>query len=81
MVTITGTTAFHLSTPELERVFCPDCGMRLFARRTNGSNIGISLAAFDDQKLFQPTEHIWDSEKISWLRLDDGLPQHAMGSA
>ena len=31
---------------------------------------------FDDRNAFAPTEHIWVSEKIDWVQLDDGLPQH-----
>ena len=33
-------------------------------------------AAFDDRNAFAPTEHIWVSEKMAWVRLDDGLPQY-----
>lgn len=75
-VTIDGPTAAHHSSPALERVFCSACGTRLFARRTNGTYIGIALAAFDDPGLIKPTEHIWVSEKVPWLALEDGLPQH-----
>jgi hypothetical protein len=38
--------------------------------------VGVALAAFDDRNAFAPTEHIWVSEKIDWVRLDDGLPQY-----
>jgi hypothetical protein len=57
-------------------VFCKVCGTRLFARRTNGTLVGIALATFDDRNAFAPTEHIWVSEKMAWVRLDDGLPQY-----
>ncbi len=35
---------------------------------------GVALAAFDDRNAFAPTEHIWVSEKMDWVRIDDGLP-------
>jgi hypothetical protein len=38
---------------------------------------GVALAAFDDRNAFAPTEHIWVSEKMYWLKLDDGLPQYS----
>jgi len=57
-------------------VFCKTCGTRLFSRRTNGTAVGIALAAFDDRNAFAPTEHIWVAEKMDWVRLDDGLPQY-----
>jgi len=37
---------------------------------------GVALAAFDDRNAFAPTEHIWVSEKMRWVKLDDGLPQY-----
>ncbi len=75
-VAVDGPTAAHLSSPALERVFCKKCGTRLFARRTNGTYIGVSVAVMDDRNAFVPTEHIWVSEKVDWLNLNDGLPQH-----
>ena len=52
----------------------------MFARRTNGTNIGIGLVVFDDRNAFAPAEHIWVSEKVDWLDLNDGLPKHREGS-
>src|SRR5882672_3328651 len=46
------------------------------SRRTNGTVVGVALAAFDDRNAFAPTAHIWVSEKIDWVRLDDGLRQY-----
>ena len=73
---IEGDTAQYLSSEALERVFCKKCGSRLFSRRTNGTMVGVALAVFDDRNAFAPTEHIWVSEKMTWVRLDDGLPQY-----
>jgi hypothetical protein len=64
------------SSEALDRVFCKVCGTRLFSRRTNGTVVGVALAVFDDRNAFAPTEHIWVSEKMAWLRLDDDLPQY-----
>jgi len=73
---VEGDTARYPSSEALDRVFCKICGTRLFSRRTNGTVVGVALAAFDDRNAFAPTEHIWVSEKIDWVRLDDGLPQY-----
>lgn len=75
-VKVNGPIAAHRTSPALERVFCQECGARLWARRTNGTYMGIALSAFDQKDLFAPTEHIWVSEKVDWLQLNDGLPQH-----
>src|ERR1700754_2794395 len=71
-LTVRGETGRYASLAALERVFCTKCGTRLFSWRTNGTAAGVALAVFDDRHAFEPTEHIWTSEKISWVRLDDG---------
>jgi hypothetical protein len=75
-LTIEGDTAFYPSSAAVERVFCKTCGTRLFSRRTNGTMVGVALATFDDRNAFAPTEHICVSDKIDWVRIDDGLPQY-----
>jgi hypothetical protein len=73
---VEGETVQYPSSAALERVFCKRCGTRMFSRRTNGTVVGVALAAFDDRNAFQPTEHIWLSEKMDWVRIDDGLKQY-----
>ena len=75
-LTVEGETAFYPTSPAIERVFCKACGTRLFTRRTNGTATGVALANFDDRNAFAPTEHIWVSEKIAWVCIDDGLTQY-----
>ena len=77
--TVEGEPAAIPSSDALDRVFCKACGTRLFSWRTNGTAAGVALAAFDDRHAFAPTEHIWVSEKMNWVRLDDGLPQYQEG--
>jgi hypothetical protein len=36
----------------------------------------VALAAFDDHNAFAPTDHMWVTEKMDWVKLDDGLPQY-----
>jgi hypothetical protein len=76
---VEGETARYASSERLDRVFCKACGTRLFAWRKNGTAAGVALAVFDDRNAFAPSEHIWVSEKMDWVRLDDGLPQFAEG--
>ncbi len=78
-LTITGEIGRYPSSQTLERLFCKACGTRLFTWRRNGTAAGVALAAFDDRNAFAPTEHIWVSEKMDWLRLDDNLPQYPYG--
>jgi hypothetical protein len=76
-VVVTGPMSAYSSSDALERVFCQQCGTRMFSRRTNGTLIGIALVVFDDRNAFSPTEHVWVSEKVDWLKLNDELPKHA----
>lgn len=75
-LSVEGETGRYASSATLDRVFCKACGTRLFSWRRNGTAAGVALATFDDRHAFAPTEHIWVSEKINWVRLDDGLPQY-----
>jgi len=75
-LTVEGETGRYASSAQLDRVFCKTCGTRLFAWRKVGTMAGVALAAFDDRNAFAPTAHIWVSEKMDWVKLDDGLPQY-----
>lgn len=75
-ITIEGETARYPSSDLLDRVFCRTCGTGLFAWRKAGTRAGVALTAFDDRNAFVPTAHTWVSEKMNWIRLDDGLPQY-----
>jgi hypothetical protein len=75
-LTVEGETGCYASSDLLDRVFCPKCGTRLFAWRKVGTMAGVALATFDDRNAFAPTAHIWVSEKMDWVKLDEGLPQY-----
>ena len=75
-LSVHGKTARYASSDALDRVFCKKCGARLFAWRKSPAVAGVALAAFDDRNAFAPTEHIWVSEKMDWVKPDDGLPQY-----
>lgn len=75
-LTVEGETAQYATSETLHREFCSACGTRLFTRRTNGTTVGVALAGFDNRNAFAPTEHIWVSEKMDWVRIDDGLTQY-----
>jgi hypothetical protein len=78
-LTVEGDTVSYPSSATLGRVFCKACGTRLFSWRKNGTAAGVALATFDDRNAFAPTEHIWVTEKMDWVKLDDGLPQYPQG--
>lgn len=67
------------SSSDLQRGFCSVCGTTLFSERKDPAVIGLTVGSLDDPNQFKPTAHVWTSSKQSWLRLDDGLPQHPEG--
>jgi len=73
---VSGETGRFATSERVDRVFCVRCGTRLFSWRRDGTGAGVALATFHDRNAFAPTEHIFVSEKIDWLKFDDGLPQH-----
>jgi hypothetical protein len=76
-LTVEGPTGSYPSSEALDRVFCTVCGTRLFGWRKIGTMAGVALAAFDDRNAFTPTDHMWVTEKMDWVKLDDGLPQYS----
>ncbi len=40
---------------------------------------GVALAAFDDRNAFAPTEHIWVTEKMDWVKIDGWLAAISAG--
>ena len=75
-LTVEGETARYPSSEMVDRVFCKTCGTRLFAWRKSPAVAGVALAVFDDRNAFAPTEHICVSDKMDWVKFDDGLPQY-----
>lgn len=75
-VTVTGRTGRYPSSPELNRVFCPTCGTRLFAERPAATRMGIAITLFDEPDALPPECHIMVAYKIGWVRIEDGLPQY-----
>ncbi len=75
-VTVEGNFEQFPSSDRLWRVFCKECGTRLFGKRSDGSVMGIGLATFDDPNALKPAMHMFTNYKVGWLDLNDGLPQH-----
>lgn len=76
---ITGTPKIFQSSPGVERSFCLDCGTPLSFRSDNMSAVmHFYVSALDQPGHFEPTLHVAWEEKLSWLKLDDGLP-HCVG--
>lgn len=75
-VTVSGPVSVFGSSVDLERLFCTACGSTLGARRESLQTLSVTLGTLDDPGALPPTDHIFISRKVAWLKLDDGLPRY-----
>jgi hypothetical protein len=75
-----GATTSWPTSPRVVRRACARCGTPMLSVPNDPpARVGVSVATCDDRHALAPTVHIWVSEKVDWLTLDDGLSQHAEG--
>jgi hypothetical protein len=74
-----GETIRWASSPRLHRLSCARCGTPVFAEPQDGAWIAVSLTTLDDPTALSPGSHIWVSQKLAWVRIEDGLPQYPEG--
>ena len=59
------------------RSFCSDCGTQIvFQYNDRPESIHLTLASFDDPESITPLHHIFESDRLSWLSIADGLPRY-----
>lgn len=72
-----GTPQAYRSSAHATRSFCPRCGTQLtFASDHHLDEIDITTCSLDDPERLRPEDHTRVSSRLSWVKLDDGLPQH-----
>jgi len=69
--------AQYRSSPKATRGHCVRCGTSLtYADDKHPDHVDVNTATLDDPDALPPAAHIWVSHKLSWVVLDDGLPQY-----
>ena len=64
------------SSPFARRQFCGTCGTQLtFQRNKEQDSIDVTVATLDNPDAFPPHNHVFVGTHLSWLSLEDGLPQ------
>ena len=72
-----GAPTTNRSSKHVERRFCGRCGTALtYLHAMRPEQIDVTLASMDDAGDLAPVAHIWTSQKLPWVILSDGLPQH-----
>ena len=57
--------------------FCPTCGTRIYHFNPNKPEIVVlklKPVNLPDDTLFEPSAHIWVSQKLSWFEIPKGIP-------
>jgi len=75
-----GTLSECRSSPQVWRGFCVRCGGSLtYRHEARAAEIDVTLATLDDPALIAPRMHVWVAERLPWVTIADGLPQHSAG--
>jgi hypothetical protein len=73
-----GTLAEFRSSAPVTRGFCAACGSCLtYRHEARPGEIDVTLATLDEAARLAPQMHVWVADKLSWVRIEDGLPQFA----
>jgi hypothetical protein len=76
-----GETMRWPTSERVARLSCARCGTPVFAEpKDRPPRLAVSLASLDNPDALRPQMHIWTSEKLAWVTIDDGLPQFAQGA-
>ena len=79
-VTWHGPRKCYSSSNEVTRSFCRNCGAPTsFETEVFPDETHLYAATLDDQHVYQPTAHIFWSEHLPWVQVDDALPKHSKG--
>ena len=74
---VAGTPSQYRSSEHGTRTFCGQCGTPLtFISDRNPAEIDITISSLDDPEALPPRDHTRTVTKLSWVRIDDGLPTY-----
>lgn len=66
------------SSSGVTRSFCGRCGSPIaYATVKRPDEVDLFVGTLDDPGRVPPASHVHTAERIAWLEIDDGLPQHA----
>ena len=65
------------SSPGVRRYFCGRCGSQMaYEADKFPGEIHFYAASLDDPKAYTPTFHVFASEAVPWLDIEDDLPRY-----
>ncbi len=78
---LSGTPKKLYSSKKVTRTFCENCGSQCTFIYTvpdvseEDDLVYFPIGYFDNPEAFKLQQHIWVSQKLPWIELNDGLPQ------
>lgn len=79
-VTWSGPRKTYKSSARVVRSFCAECGAPLsFETEVFPDETHLYASTLSTPSLYQPTAHIFWSERLPWVCVQDDLPKHAKG--
>ena len=68
----------YSSSEKIRRGFCGNCGSSISYRSVDYPEyLTLSVASLDDPNQVVPTYHIYESQSVRWLAINDGLPRYS----
>ena len=76
-----GEPKVYESSPGVRRSFCGRCGTPIsFEDDRLPGETYLPVGIFDEPEAFQPQTHDWESRRLRWFDVPDGLPRHEKSS-
>ena len=73
---INGKPEGYNSSPGITRSFCGRCGTPIsYEGDWCPDEVHLYISTFDEPENFPPQVHVYTSEAIPWLKIDDSLPR------
>ena len=76
VVWVRGTPALYQSSERAQRGFCPRCGSALLFQWEGADFVSLTLGTLDHPEVFPPQSHIYEADRVPWLRIADDSPRH-----
>ena len=72
-----GPPAAYASSAEARRGFCRACGTQIsFTATFIPGLVDIAIGSLDRPEDLAPRLHYWETRRLPWLKIDDGLPRY-----
>ncbi len=70
--------AVYRSSPYVERLFCAACGTQMAYRNAGDTvNIHLYIATLENPETVSPRFHVFHTDHLPWLDIQDSLPRYA----